>query len=265
MALFNRGSNILVTDAGKAYLHILDVNGVYIKSINPNFFLQEPIAIFVRSIENDDEEIYVSDFKAKTVFLFDSNFNYRRKIGQNLYNVQYLNIDSDFLYISQPDDDVVTVWNLSNDEFKIKLIEQPLHTFITENEIFIVSRADREVDFDKKKLKKLFKGNYINIVNKLDLTTIHKIIFDDWFAPHTIHLTDDGKIYTLAYEFDKCGFYSENRFLFIMSSLNNNYQLIRKIELVGIGSISDAIYLENKIIICAANSKDDEIQVIEFE
>jgi hypothetical protein len=264
MALFNKGSNILVTDAGKALLHILDINGVYIKSINPNYFLQEPIAIFVRTTENDDEEIYVSDYKAKTVFLFDSNFNYIRKIGNNLYNVQYLNIESDFLYISQPDDDVVTVWNLVNDEFKVKLIEQPLHSFISENEIIIVSRADREVDFDKKRLKKLYKGNFINIINKFDLKTVHKIIFDDWFAPHTVHLTNDGNIYTLAYELDKNGYYAENRFLFIINPLNN-YQLVKKIELNGIGTFSDAIFLNNKIIICAANNRDHEIQVVEFE
>ena len=75
MPFFNKETNILATDWSKGKIHILVINcNYYIKSVNPNGCLKEPLGICVQVKENGEEIIFVSDDIAKKVFVFDSLF-----------------------------------------------------------------------------------------------------------------------------------------------------------------------------------------------
>jgi hypothetical protein len=68
------GKNILAIDWSKGVIHNFDLNCNYINSFNPNGCLKNPSGICVQIKENGDEVIFVSDLKAKLVFLFNSLF-----------------------------------------------------------------------------------------------------------------------------------------------------------------------------------------------
>ena len=264
--LFNNDTMALITDIGTSQLHIIDINGNFLNSINPNGVLQEPIGICTRMRENGTEEIFVYDFKAQTVFLFDSSFRLMKQIGINMKNVQYISVDSesDCLYASHRKDDIVTVWKISTSHYWTKLdIEQPLHSKTCVDKLYIVSQVINELrNYDKRKVKGAMNGNIINLISKLTLQILHEIKFDDWLAPHSLHLSNEGNIYTIAWELDKKGHYSINRFLFVINSMNNH--IIRKIELNDLDLFSDVLYLNNRIIVCGVNDKDNELRLIEF-
>ena len=246
MALFNKETNILITDHLKVLIHVglihvRDLNGNLLKSINSVGCLKDPYGIcvgikkygIIPFFSIGIEEIYVYDGRAKTVFVFNEDFKLIKKIGENLEKSFYLTIDceSDILYCLHRDKDVVTLWNVNDAKLIQKLkIEGPDDLKISENKIYIVSLADYDSDRDKRKLTKVKKGNYINVLNKSNQEIINKIQFDDWFCPFSLHLSSDGDIYTTAFELDKNnGTWSKNRFLFIIDS--TSCQIKQKIEL----------------------------------
>ena len=266
MTLFNKETNILITD-DSCGLNVCDLNGNLLKSINPDGCLKQPFGICVGIRKNGIEEVYVHDWEARTVFVFNQDFKLIKKIGKNLKQSYDLTIDcdSDILYCLHTDDDVVTLWNVNDTKLIQELkIERPLEIKINENKIYIVSRGDSVVDFRKRKLGNLKKGNYINVLNKSNNELISKIQFDDWFRPWSLYLSSDGDIYTTAHELDKNnGTWSDNRFLFIIDS--TSYQIKQKIELNDVDYFSDALFLSFQLILCAVNGICNLIRIIEFE
>ena len=160
-------------------------------------------------------------------------------------------------------DGVVSIFNTNDGKLITKLeIEQPNHSTSDLNKIYIVSEAHVVGVRDKRKFIKIKKGNYINIISKSNLQIINKIQFDNWFFPFSIYLSNDGNIYTTAYELDNNKIWSGNRFLFQINKSDN--QIINKIELNDIHRFYDVLYLNNKIILCAVNEKENEMRIIEF-
>ena len=267
MALFNKQTNILNLDSWKGLIHVCDLNGNLLKSIIPDGCLKYPYGICVGIRKNGNEEIYVYDFKESNVFVFNQDLQLIKRIGVNLEHSSNLTIDceSDILYCSHFHTDVVTLWNVNDAKLIQELkIERPLELKISENKIYIVSLAALERDWEKRKLNKIEKGNYINVLNKSNHEIINKIQFDGWFRPESLHLSSDGDIYTTAHELDKNNeTWSKNRFLFIIDS--TIYQIKQKIELNDVDSFSGALYLNNKLIFCNVNARWDEIRIIEFE
>ena len=258
MSLFNNGSNILITDYSKGVIHKLDINLNYIEAINPNNRLKQPWGICVQ--RNQNETIFVADYKLKKVFMFDSTFKFIKSIGDDL-NACNLSIDSDSLLVSEYKGDVLSIYNIENGNVikKIK-VERPLHSTNDINNIYVVSRAD--VDYDlKRKLNKIIEGNSIIIISKSTLEITGKIQFNDWLWLRSIHSSND-QIYTIAHELDDNSIWSENYFLFQINK--ENKQITKKIELKDINNFRDAIYLNNKVILCWVNGKDNEIRTIEF-
>jgi hypothetical protein len=262
MSMFRNGKNLIITDFREGLLHLCDLNGTLLDSFNPGGYLKEPSALFVRLSDNEnDEEIYVAD--NKSILVFDSNFKLINKIGNNLNYVWYLSIDRNILYISHLEDDKIGLWDIQKLKLiKEKKIEAPLHLTFDETKLYIVSSAEYEADWDKRTFKNLNKGNFIIIMNKFDLKTIHKIQFDNWLSPWSIYLSCDGHIYTLAHEMDKHGHYSHDKYLMVID--NVDYKISKKIELKSIDSFYDIIFLYNKIILSRVNGKDGEIQIIHF-
>ena len=274
MALFNKETNILSLEGFGALLYVYDLNGNHLKSINPGGCLKQTYGICVGTFgfcvgirKNGIEEIYVYDYIARSVFVFNQDFKLITRIGKSLEASYYLTIDceSDILYCSHRNKDIVTLWNVNDAKLIQELkIERPSSLRISENKIYIVSAGNYEADWGNRKFKKMEKGNYINVLNKSNHKIINKIQFDDWLDPQSLHLSSDGDIYTIAYELDKNnGIWSKNRFLFIIDSTSS--QIKQKIELNDVYSFDDALYLNNKLILCNVNGKRNEIRIIEFE
>ena len=260
MSLFNNGSNILITDYSKGVIHKLDINLKYIEAINPNNCLKEPYGICVHS--NKNETIFVSEFKFKKVFMFDSKFKLIKSIGDDLNGAFNLSIDSNSLLISEFYGDALSIYNIENGKvIKEIKVERPLHSTNDINNIYVGSDADCERDSNNRKLIKIKKGNSIIIISKLTLEITNKIQFNDWFFPKSIYSSND-QIYTIAHELDNNSIWSKNLFLFQINK--ENKQITKKIELVDINLFWDAIYLNNKVIISGVNDKDNEIRTIEF-
>ena len=262
ISVFLNGTAYLITDQTKCLIHIFDKHGKYQDSVNPNKCLKEPIGICVKPKDQTEEEIYVSDFKQETIFVFNINFELIKNIGEHLRNVQYISLDKNVIIISHRKDDCVTLLNASNGQILSKMfIEQPVHSKANEDKIFIVSRFDGEFDMKKLKCRKITKGNYINVIDKSNLHIIHKIQFDDWFAPHSLHLSTDSNIYTTAKVMDEKGHVSKSRYLMIIDS---SYNLRQKIKLNEIHEFSDALYLDNKVMLCAVNEFDNGMLHLDF-
>jgi len=260
MALFNNGSNILITDYEKGVIHKLDINLNYIEAINPNNCLKEPLGISVQ--RNQNETIFVADYKLKKVFMFDSTFKFIKSIGDDLNGAYYLSIYSNSLLISEFKGDVLSIYNIQNGKLikKIK-VSCPRHATNDINNIYVVTHADCECDWNKSKLIKIIKGNFINIISKSTLEITGKIQFNDWLFPRSIHLSND-QIYTIAHELDDNSIWSENYFLFQINK--ENKQITKKIELKDINNFWDVIYLNNKVIIGGVNDIYNDIRTIKF-
>ena len=263
MALFKNGTIILKTDSTWKGLYVWDLKENSKISIGPYDCLKKPWALSVGIKKNGYEEIYIHDKARHTVFVFNSNFEVYKTIGKDLIkSVDYITFDNDVLYCSHTVEDAVRLWDVNTGE-KIRnlKIEQPNHIRLSEREIYILSRTD--CHYPNKKLVKLTKGNYINVLSRSNFEIMHKIQFDDWLFPHSLHLSNDSNIYTTAHQLDANGFYSKNRFLFVIDSKNHTVK--QKVELEGIDTFNDALYLKNKMILCAVNGKGNQISTIEFE
>ena len=160
MTLFNKEQNVLITDSRNRLMHLCDLNGKIVSSINPDDCLKRPGGICIGTNKQGEEEIYVYDWLAETVFVFSRNFKLIKKIGEKLKFVNYIAIDSEnkILYCSQTSDDVVSCWNVNNGKLTDKIkIELPFHLEISLKRIYIVSQTDHEYDWKRigKKLEKL--------------------------------------------------------------------------------------------------------------
>ena len=76
MVLFNNATQLLITDEVKSLIHIFDIDGIHLSSINPEYLLKQPLGLYVLPKQDFDEDIYVGDCQAHQIFVFDSNFSY---------------------------------------------------------------------------------------------------------------------------------------------------------------------------------------------
>ena len=194
--------------------------------------------------------------------MFDSKFKLIKSIGDDLNGAFDLSIYSNSLLISEYWGDVLSIYNIQNGKVikKIK-VERPGQSTNDINNIYVVSHADFEYYSNKRKLIKMIRGNSIIIISKSTLEITGKIQFNDWLFPDSIHSSND-QIYTIARELDDNSIWSENRFLFQINK--ENKQITKKIELKDINGFCYAIYLNNKVILCGVNDKENEIRTIEF-
>ena len=265
IAYFRNCTSLLITDGGKGLLHICDLDGNLINSLNPKNVLTDPRGIFVFK-KDSDEEIYVLDYSAGIIFLFNSKFKLVKKIGSNLKKAEYLSVDSDsdVIFISHTSNDSVSLWNKNSGKFLDKFeIETPLHSRLSKDKLFLVSWADSDYDKKMKKVNSIKKGNFITIFAKASLEKLHEIKFDNVVFPHSIYLSSDTRnIYTIAYQMNDDSVHSKNSFLY---TINENYEIKQSIELNDTLFFYDALYLQNKIILCGLGPLKNKLRIIEFE
>ncbi len=71
--------------------------------------------------ENGDQFIFVSDYKEKRVFLFDSSFKLIKTIGYDLNGVENISVDSKYLYVSHYLPDLVSIFNYNDVQLTTQL------------------------------------------------------------------------------------------------------------------------------------------------
>jgi hypothetical protein len=173
-------------------------------------------------------------------------------------------VDSKNLYVSHGMIDIVSIFDLNECRLITELeIESPFQSTSDLNNFYIVSLFEGDCNIDKRKVEKIKNGNYITIISKLNFNIIKKIQFDNWFDLRSIYLSNDGNIYTTAFELDNNKNYSKTRFVLQINKENN--KIMNKIELNNIVFFCDHLILINRIIILAGvNHKDNEMKIIEF-
>ena len=130
MALIEKQTKLEITDYNRNLLHLLDFDGNILKSINPNNVLKKPTGVCVLEDENE-EKIFVGDDKHHKIFVFNSNFDLKFQFGiENLNYPNYMQIDNEFdksrLYVSDCQNDEITIWNTMNGSFIAKIaIDSP--------------------------------------------------------------------------------------------------------------------------------------------
>jgi hypothetical protein len=262
--LFKKQKNILITDSEKNLLILCNLNGQREDTISLAKHLSCPRGLFVSPKE---EEIYILDYLAGSIFIFNKNFELIKRIGENIIKPSFLSVDleSQLVYVSSLFCDEISILDSIYGKLinKISVIS-PLHTKIYENLLFVISMIDCDYEgFDRKKILEIKNGNYISVINRQSLELIRKIEFNDWFDPWSLHMTRDMTLYTIAKEIDNKGFVSEDYFLF---KIDSNYKIKQKIQLENTSSFNDALYLENKIILCGIGKNKflNQIKIIQF-
>ena len=264
IAFFNYGTELLISDELKGLIHICDINGKKIDSMNPEYSLQQPLGLFVSS-KNGKEEIYVGDYYHHQIFVFCSNLELIKKFGDhNLKIPQFLEIDNEdqdkLLFVSDTANNEITVWNIEQGTFFERIeIEQPFNMKFTKDALFVIGCIDIKVD-ESDKLIEIERGfNGIFIVNKFKpFNIMRKIEFENWITSSGLFINIDRNIYTLAYELNKEKKKSLFKSLFIFDFEG---KLIKKINLDGVKAIGDMLIINNRVCITSSNC----IRLFDFE
>lgn len=267
MSLINDGTNVILTNETTGQLCTYDLNGTLLDSINPDFRLSEPLGICV-CCYNNNEEIVVGDVKENKIFVFDSNFNYKRSFGdKNLFEPQYLACDTScndgkcYLYISNISSNYITVWDIMTGQFIRKInIDFPRGIQFTSDKIFVESPVTFESDKNNEnKVEKIKKGsNCVFVLDKEKFEIIETIKFDDWLSPCGLHIDLNMNMCLIAYNLNKDNEKSEFRYLYFIDS---NHNIKNKIVLNNVKAIADMVYVGNKILI----STSEKLIIFELE
>ena len=264
MVLFKNASQLLITDEIKSLLHLFDIDGQFLQSINPEQILQQPLGLYVL-IKEFDEEIYVGDCFNHQIFVFDSNFLYKNQFGDERIKVpQFMEIDTqsknNLIYISDIKDDEITVWNYEKGDYigKIEIVS-PLEMKFNNDNLFVTSGISFKLNESTNKVECIEKGcNSIFLFDKIyPFQLKREIKNDEWLSLSTLHITTNRLIYTIAYEVDRNGVKSEFKNFYTVDEHGN---LLKKVLLDGIKYLCDVVFLKNKIFICSKN----EIKIIQF-
>ena len=70
ITLFNKQKKILITDSWNSLMHVYDLNGNQTNPINLDSCLKELSGMCAATRKDGNEEIYIYDCTAKTVFVF---------------------------------------------------------------------------------------------------------------------------------------------------------------------------------------------------
>ena len=242
MALFKNDSKLLIADKKNSSILIFDIlnkkktETIIIEGVS----LKEPKAVYVH-----EEDVYVADWGFKQILIFDSNFKFKRKIAENIKRSNYLSVNQHksemkVLFISHTRDNEISLWDIFGDNFLQKVdIEAPRDLKFRDDVLFILSK------------------NGIIMMNKNTLLIKTVIDFNDISFPHSLHLSETS-IYLIGYSVDKNEGKSKNFYLFIFDNSNLNRQS-KRIELTReISFFTDAVYLQNRIILCGNFQFDDQ-------
>lgn len=258
MILSKDKTRLYITDETQSVIHISDLNGNLIQTINPNGLLKQPIGMCINNYIENEEEILVGDYVDHQIFVFNSNFNLKRKFTDSHLNIpQCLFCDTHsnngILYITDMASNNITTFNIETGAFiDIINIERPFGIKFTQDKLFVTSPTDFTLDrhVTNKVIKYNAGENCIFILNKLTFQLINKIEPNYWLNPQLIHIDESClNMYIAAYEIDSENIKSNYKYL-VKTDINGN--LIKKFLIDGLQALSDTIMFEKNLIICCS-------------
>ena len=246
-------NQFIITDCEDNTLKLIDIDGNYKRSVNPNSILKCPWAICISKSTN---EIYVADGQLAKIIVFDIDFKYLRGFGDDKINlVECMTIDDNatsseiFLYAADYRNSLVTVWNSETGKFKLQFsIQSPSDIGIAGDKIFITSENKFQFVSNTRKLDYLNGENCIYVLNKLNFDVINKIKLSNWLSPTCIYFDrQNNHLITVAFNIDDEMNVSKTRYLYIIDQ--DTLTCLYKVDL-NIDKTSDMCIIDKKILFC---------------
>ena len=188
---------------------------------------------------NTENKIFIACELREGIFVFDENFNFLNRFGQNVMqdDVDYMCIDYDdtnktsFLYISSYGSCKVTKWNCSTGELINELdIPCPSSSLVKNEKLFVISESD--------------EVNCVLEINKYSLETINSISIGGWLELAGICFDNASNLIVTA----KQCLTDETKYLFVFSPEG---ALLNKICLDEFGHVLDMTLGHNCLLILA--------------
>lgn len=262
MVYLKNKNKILVTDGHDNSLKIVDLDGQISDSKKIDKHLSYPAAICL----SNKEEIFVSSWKKKGIYVFDSELNYIRRFGKKqILFVDFMKCDcaNSFLYSTNFDQNSVTKYDYDSEELvKQTKIDAPIEIEILNDQLFICSLTKYEENFNNKTLKRITSGsNCIFVLNKNSLEIIKKFSFENWLKPSGLQFDSNENILTLAYRLNN-QIIDDSRSLFLLDK-NGNY--LKETYLNDVQLIIDMLLVNNRLFILYEEQRGlNFIKIIEF-
>ena len=269
MALVENNSKLLITDYKKSLLYLVGLNESLFKSFNPNKYLKRPTGICVLEGDSKHERIFIGDENPavgqhNNIYVFSSNFEYKLILDdKRLTFPNNMRIDNEFdksrLYVSDWQNNKITIWKTNVGEYISTIaIQTPFQINFTETSLFVASPVfEHKVNENNELIKIIVGGNCIFEVDKKS-HEIKRRITGKWYSPELLNIEPNGNIHILACYFDYNIIRHEMHYLL---TLDNNGNIIKKVETPQINSINDAI-LVNKLLFIIRNH---DLLVLECE
>lgn len=202
LTYFDSIKQILISDFNDKSFKVIDLNGNFIGSYNPNSVFERPGPIAASNIV---KEIYVEDHILEKVFVFDLNFNYLREFGDERLETPFgMTIDekAHTIYLSAYLSNAVTIWNTQSGDFLNEIrINSPTFMEVFNNKLIIMSATETEI-FTFDNLTEVTSSNAIYIYNKITLEVLNKIKIANYVHPKGLYIDDKFNIYMTAYDIE---------------------------------------------------------------
>ena len=254
---FKHTEEIIISDHGNLSLQRCNSSGENSTSIKINQHMTLPYALHCY-----EEKVYVTEFNGEKLCVFDSNYKFLRQcklINKNLAAIEYIQIDGNLLYGSQPLTKSVKIWNIEKEQGglvkSIENIECPSFIRIHKNKIYVCTNTK----FEETTNKVISGSNCIYVYQKDNLECLKTIQFINMLAPAGIFIDKDSNIFTTAYSLATNNLRSQSRYLFIIDNTGN--QIKEKIEIKNFTSCNCCEIFDKNLYI----SYNDKIKIIKFE
>lgn len=253
---------LLVTDYPNHELKYLKFSNDQIRSINSEY-IEKPWCIDVSL----NDEIIISDLVDDKICIFDFQMKLKRKfktkLRSSIVSIDDTSKDKKYIYASHWLGNKITIYDSSTgNEMDFSLtIDSPMYMTFTKKYMYVVSQTDFESDPSTNKVLKIKKGSncIYKIIKNEEFEVVNVISFVNWLSPIGIYLdSENGNLYTLAYELNENNIVSTNRSLFVIDRYG---AIIGMTPLIGVGNCN-SVKIDDKII---AVSNDSLIRIFEFQ
>jgi DNA-binding beta-propeller fold protein YncE len=266
LAYLKEKKQILITDTDAGLIRIIDIDGNYLNSINPDNLLEKPAAIFI----SDQKEIYIQEMLLEKVFVFDSEFRYLRVFGDERLQTPFNMIvddETELVYLSTYLNNLITIWNGKTCEFiKEFSLNSPLSLSIVSDKLFVVSAIDIEL-FTLKYSVDISENNNncIYVIDKNTLEILKMISISRFIHPKGLVVDDKMNFIFAALDLhsineDKIENSKPSKYLI---KLNENGEFLQKTKL-GLSGTFQVLFVEKKIFF-TRGFRTPPLYMIEFK
>ena len=238
MALLENERKIVFCDFDDQSLKVIDFNGAFLGSFNPNSIFDSPYAI----CSNKYDDIYVADQIKKKIFVLNSDIQLKFEFTHNLIKMPYsMVIDNyqNYLFVSDWRNNIITIWNAENGSFISEMkVFSPLHINLNKKKKLFITSIECILVYDTEKF------NFLNKIQINNWTNLRGLCFD-YDEINFMVIARENKMYSQS----QCLFvFSETGELLQITELNNtkfiDFCVIERNQIICIrGSNKPSIYL----------------------